>query len=177
MVSMPRQMTAMFSAQKAKKQTQAPAGEVCRGGPEDLEHGVDGLPADPGLYAEPAAGNQRAQHGGDVGAAHSERCAHEDRKGNAVLGAGMGVEQHGDEHDQVAEQDGADGLPPVHAAGDQAAGQHVGGDADGHRHPEGSVVVEAPRALLWRNGRQVFVVERGVVLHYFQAPPRAVRFR
>ena len=164
MVSMPRQMTAMFSAQKAKKQTQAPADE-------------DGLAADPGLYAEPPAGNQGAEHGGDVGAAHAEGGADEDRKGNAVFGARMCVEQHGDEHDQVAEEDGADGLPPAHTSGDQAAREHIGGNADGHRHPEGSVIVDAPRALRWRDGRQVLVVERGVVLHYFQAPPRAVRFR
>ena len=49
-------------------------------GPEDLEHGVDGLAADPGLDAEPSAGHQRAQHGRHVGAAHAERSAHEDRK-------------------------------------------------------------------------------------------------
>ena len=111
------------AAQKAKKQIQAPAAKLRGGGPEDLEHGEDGLAADPGLYAEPSAGNQGAQHGGDVGAANSERGAYEDRKGNAVLRARMGIEQHGDEHDQVAEQDGADGLPPAHAAGDQAAGR------------------------------------------------------
>src|ERR1019366_3541285 len=36
------------------------------GGPGDLEAEKDSLPADPGLYAEPSAGHQRAQHGGDV---------------------------------------------------------------------------------------------------------------
>src|ERR1019366_3548796 len=133
MVSIPRQITAMLSVQKAKKQIQAPPGE-----------------------------------GG----------AHEYRERNAVFGPGVRVEQHGDEHDQVAEQDGADGLPPAHAAGNQAAGQHVGGDAHRHSHPQRSVVIEAPRALLQRNGREVRVIQRRVVpLHYFQAPPRAVRFR
>ena len=80
MVSMPRQMTTMFSAQKAKKQIQTPPGDAAARGPENLEHGEDGLPADPGLDAEPSAGHQRAQHGGNVRAAHSEGRAHEDRK-------------------------------------------------------------------------------------------------
>ena len=41
-------------------------------------------------------------------------------KRNAVLGAGVRVQHHRHEDDQVAEQDGADRLPPAHAAGDQA---------------------------------------------------------
>ena len=149
----------MFSSQKAKKQIQMPPGECAGAGPEDLQHGIDGLAADPGLDAEPAAGDQRAQHRRDVRAAHSERRAHEDRKRNAVLRAGVGVEQHGDQHDQVAEQDGADRLPPAHAAGDQAGGQHVGGNADAHRDPERGVVVGAPGAAFERDGREVLVVE------------------
>ena len=160
MVSMPRQMTAMFSAQ------------------ENFEHGKNGLPADPGLYAKPSASNQGTEHGGNVGAAHAERGPDENRKGNAVLCPRVGVKQHGDEHDEVAEQNGAYGLPPAHAACDQSTGQHVGRNAHRHRDPEGRVIVEAPGALLRRDGRQIFVVQRGVVLlHYFQAPPRAVRLR
>jgi len=42
----------------------------------------------------------------------------------------MRVEHHGHQDDEIAEQYGADGLPPVHAAGDQSGGQHAGGDAD-----------------------------------------------
>ena len=119
---MPRQITHMFSSPEGEE-ADPDAAAACSpsAGQTILQHRVDGLAADPGLDAEPAAGHQRAQHGGNVGAAHAERRAHEDRKGNAVLGAGVRVEQHRDEHDQVAEQDGADGLPPAHAAGDQAA--------------------------------------------------------
>ena len=69
------------------------------------------------------------------------------------------VEQHGDQYDQVAEQNCADGLPPVHAAGDQTGCQHVGRDADAHGHPEGRVVVDGPGAALQRDRREVFVVE------------------
>ena len=106
---------------------------------------IDGLAADPGLNAEPSAGHQRAQHGGNIRAAHAEGGAHEDRKGNAVLRARMRVEQHGNQHDQVAEQDGADGLPPVHAAGDQAAAQHVGGNADATSPPTATRSCRVPQ--------------------------------
>ena len=110
-------------------------GRLSDGGPEDLEHGVDGLAADPGLDAEPSAGHEGAQDGGNVGASHAERGAHENREWDAVLGSRVGVEQHGHEYDQVAEQDSPDRLPPAHAAGDQTGGEHVGRDADGHRDP------------------------------------------
>jgi hypothetical protein len=39
------------------------------------------------------------------------------------FGAGVRVEQHGREDDQIAEQYGADRLPPVHAARDEAGGR------------------------------------------------------
>ncbi len=47
--------------------------------------------------------------------------AHKHRERNTILRAGVRVQQHRDQHDQVAQQDGADRLLPVHAAGDQAA--------------------------------------------------------
>ena len=76
----------------------------------------------------------------------AERCAHEDREWNAVLCAGMRVEQHRDEHDQIAEKDGEDRLLPVHASGDERRRQHVGRDLHRHREPERDVVVGAPGA-------------------------------
>ena len=33
--------------------------------------------------------------------------------------AGVGVEHHGDEDDEIAEEDREDGLPPVHPAADE----------------------------------------------------------
>jgi len=152
---MPFQMTAMFSAQNAKKQIQMPLG--C--GPYDFQHGVDGRAADPRLDAEPAAGDQRAQDGGNVGAAHAKRRAHENRKRDAIFCACVRVEKHGDEDDQVAQQDGADGLLPIHAAGDEAGRQHVSGDADRHGDPEAGVVVSAPGAPVQGDRRKVRVIE------------------
>ena len=40
---------------------------------EDAEDFVDRRAADPGLDAEPAAGDERAQQGGNIGAARPER--------------------------------------------------------------------------------------------------------
>ena len=137
------------------------AGHVNRARPQNPEHGVDGLAADPGLDAEPPARHQRAQHRRNIGAAHSERRAHEHRKRNAVLRAGVRVQQHRDQHDQVAEQDGDDGLPPAHAARDQPRGQHVSGNAYRHRHPQRNVVVSPHVRRAWRNGSEILVVERG----------------
>src|ERR1017187_3956010 len=187
MVSMPRQITAMFSSQKAKKHSHAPpascaapghAGQLRGARQDDPQHRKDRLPADPGLDSEPSACHQGAQHRRNVRPTHSERGPHQHRKRDAVLGARVRVEQHGDQHNQVAEQDRADGLPPAHAARDQPRRQHVSRDADAHRHPQGNVVIESPRAPLLGDGREVFVVERGVVRrHYFQAPPLAARLR
>ena len=41
-------------------------------GSQGHDHGVDGLAADPGLNAEPAAGHQGAQNGGNIGAHDTE---------------------------------------------------------------------------------------------------------
>ena len=48
-------------------------------------------------------------------------------------------------------------------ARDETAGEHVGGDADGHGNPERGVVVDAPGALGLGDGREVFVVQSGIV--------------
>ena len=119
--------------------------------------------ADPGLDAEPSAGYEGAEHCGEIGSAGAEAGAHEDGKWDSVLRAGVGVEQHGDEDDEVAEQDGEDGLLPVHAACDERRGEHVGGDLHGHGEPEGDVVVGGPGALCWCGGGEVGVVEAWVV--------------
>jgi hypothetical protein len=77
-------------------------GELRPGRGDNLQHGVDGGAADPGLDAEPAASDEGAQNGGNVCAAHAERSAHEDRKRNAIPRTGMSVEQHGNEDDEIA---------------------------------------------------------------------------
>ena len=74
----------------------------------------------------------------------------------------MRVQQHGNQHQHVAQKDGEDRLLPVHAAGDHRAGQHVGGNVDAHRDPQSSVVVGAPRAAAGRHRSQIFVVKRAI---------------
>ena len=49
----------------------APGG-LCGAGPQNFEHGKDGLAADPALNAEPSASHQGAQHGRDIGSADAE---------------------------------------------------------------------------------------------------------
>ncbi|PIQ96745.1 MAG: hypothetical protein COV67_07830 [Nitrospinae bacterium CG11_big_fil_rev_8_21_14_0_20_56_8] len=71
------------------------------------------------MDAEPAAGDERPQDGGHVGAEDSERRPAIDRVGDAVLRARVGVEDHRKKDDAVAEEDGQDGLIPVHAFGNQ----------------------------------------------------------
>ena len=100
--------------------------------------------ADPGLDAEPAAGDERAQDRRHVGADDAERGAAIDGEGNAVARPGVGVEDHRHQHDDIAEENGEDGLPPVHAAVDERRGQHVGRDAGGHGNPQGRDVPHAP---------------------------------
>ena len=123
---------------------------------------MNGLTADPGLNTEPTARNEGAKNSGDVRSAHAERSANEDREGNAVARAGMGIEQHGNQNDQIAEEDGDDGLKPVHAFGDEAGREHVGGYANTHGNPEGGVVVDAPGTLFVGDRSEVRIIERGM---------------
>lgn len=121
--------------------------EVRGGGPENAEHGINGLTTDPGLNAKPAASDESAKDGGNVGATDTEGSAHKDRGGDAVFGAGMGIEEHGNQDDEMAEEDGQNGLHPVHALGNEARGKPVGGNTDAHGHPKRGVVVGAPGGL------------------------------
>ena len=157
---MPFRTTARLISQKIKKQTAVPCGKVFPTRNQNREQRADGFAADPGLNAEPSAGDERAQHCGEVCAEHSERSAGQNGERNSVLRAGMRVQQHGREHDQVAEEDREHRLLPVHSALNQAGGQHVGEDVDRHRNPERGEVVGAPGAALGAGGREVFVVER-----------------
>src|SRR5205085_1263134 len=67
---------------------------------KDTEDFVDGFATYPRLDAEPATGDEGAEDGWDVGAAGAEGGAAVDGKRDAVAGAGMGVEHHGDQHDE-----------------------------------------------------------------------------
>ena len=164
-VSMPRTMMAISSTQKSANDSHCvhgvPADDRRRVRPavpgDRAEQDVEGLAADPGLDAEPAAGDQRPQDGRQVGPAQAERGAGEDRVRDAVLGAGVAVQQHRHQHDHVGERDRDERLHPVHPERDQAGGQHVGRDAVGHPDPQRRVVVGGPGAPLDRHGREVAV--------------------
>src|SRR5437879_5703354 len=160
----------------------------CRTGPEIRprrgechDHGVDGLAADPGLNAEPAAGNESAQNGGNVGAENSEGGARKNREWDAVLRAGMRVEQHGNQYQDVTEKNGEERLLPIHAAGEHAAGEHVGRNVHDHGQPQSCVVVGAARGARAGDRGKVFVIERtaldGFGAKQFSWPPRSFRRR
>ncbi len=104
----------------------------------------------------------RAEHCGNLRAARAEWRAHEDRERNTVLRSRVRVEQHRNEHDEVTEEDGEDGLLPIHAPGDERSGQHVGRDLHGHREPQRDVVVRRPGAAIRFSGREVCVVKTRV---------------
>ena len=124
------------------------------------EERLQRLAADPGLDAEPAAGDERAHQRRQVRAERAVGGAREDRERDAVLRARVRVEQDRDEHDRVAEQDRDERLPPVHARGHEARREHVGRDAVRHADPQRRVVVGGPVAPRDRHRREVVVVER-----------------
>ena len=129
---------------------------------EDREDLVDRLAADPRLDAEPTARHQRAQQRRHVRAERAERRAAIDRKRDAVFRARVRIEHHRDEHDDVAEEDGEDGLPPVHPAADERRREHVSRDAGRHRDPQRGEVPELPRPPLRRHRCEVRVGEATV---------------
>ena len=126
--------------------------------------GIDGRAADPRLNAEPSAGHQSAHERRDVRAEGPERGAEQHRERNAVGRARMRVEGHRDEHDEIAEENGEGGLPPIHALLDEAAGEGVSRDADRHADPEGGDVPCGPRPSILRNGSEVLVPEARIVV-------------
>ena len=124
---MPRQTTQTFKNQKARKQPACGAGDakpgdrrrLLPGGKPDGQQRVQTHAADPGLDAEPTAGDEGAHQRRHVGAAQAEGRTAIDRERNAVTCAGVGVQGHRDQHDTIAQEDGEHRLPPVHAAGDE----------------------------------------------------------
>ncbi len=79
---------------------------VAHGGEKHGKDFVNGGAADPGLDSKPAAGDECAQEGRDVGADSAEGGAAVNREGDAVVRSGVGVEHHRDEHDEVGQEDG-----------------------------------------------------------------------
>ena len=161
-------MTHMLMPQKNRKQTNCAQRDAEHGSGdsgrerrhEDAEDFVDRVAADPRLDAEPAARDQRAQQRRNVRAERAERGAAIHRKRNAVLRAGVRVEHHRNEHDEVAEENREDGLPPIHAAADERRGEHVGRDAGRHGNPQRGETADAPFAPRGRHRREVVIVKR-----------------
>ena len=75
----------------------------------------------------------------------------------------MGVENHRNEHDEVTEENGKDGFPPVHAAADERRGQHVRGNAGGHGNPKRGEAEHSPFAPGRRHGREVGIEETALL--------------
>ena len=105
-------------------------------------HTCAGTPAQPGHAASSSVSSARPpiqvwmpnqphatsarRIGRHVGAAHAEAGAAEHRERHAVFGARVGVEDHRDQDDDVAEQDGEHGLPPRHPLLQQSRRERVG---------------------------------------------------
>lgn len=156
-------------AQKRTKQSQSvqgcpPISPAAGPAAEELaEQREDADAADPGLDAEPRAGDGGPDQGGQVRAAQPEGGAGQDREGNAVLGPGVPGEQHRGQHDHIGERDGEHGLFPVHAERHQTGGEQPGRDVVGHADPQGREVVRRPGASLDRDRQQVVIGEAGIV--------------
>ena len=138
----------------------AEVGAIGQAGRPGYHELVNSRPAYPGLDAEPAAGYQAAQETGEHGAVHPEVHAQEHGQWDAVLGAHMRVQDHGNEHDDVAEEDGEERLFPVHTLLDEAGGEHVGGNTHGHADPDGGDMPAIPGAGRGGHGREIFAVQR-----------------
>jgi hypothetical protein len=82
---MPRQITSILAHEKRKKQSQAAPWKFAEGGQRNAQHGINGLTTDPGLNAKPAANDESAKDGGNVGATNTEGSAHKDGEGDAVF--------------------------------------------------------------------------------------------
>jgi len=82
---MPRQITSILAHEKRKKQSQAAPWKFAEGGQRNAQHGINGLTTDPGLNAKPAASDESAKDGGNVGATDTEGSAHKTGEGMPYL--------------------------------------------------------------------------------------------
>ena len=74
----------------------------------------------------------------------------------------MCIQEDRNQHDQIAQSDGQQCLPPVHAHGDQTASQQIRRDAMRHGNPQRSKVVSSPGTTTGGRRSQVAVKQRAV---------------
>src|SRR5215472_10586633 len=89
---------------------------------EDL---IDCATANPGLNAEPATCDKRPQQSGKIRACCPKRSATQNWKWDSILRPRMGVQNHGDQNNQVAEKNGKNGFRPIHATANKGRCKHV----------------------------------------------------
>ena len=68
------------------------------------EQGVQRLAANPRLNPKPTAGDDRTHQRWKIRSVSAIACARENREGNSVLRAGVGVKQNWNQDDRVAQQ-------------------------------------------------------------------------
>jgi len=145
--------------EQRERQSHAPShGSPAR--PRGNEERVKRESTDPSLNAEPPARDDRAEHRGNVCPANSEARSAHHGEGDTVLGSGMRVQNHRDEHDDVAEEDRHQRLPPGHAFLHQSGRKRVCRDDHTHADPQRRNVVGGPRAPGEWRGREILVPER-----------------
>ena len=105
------------------------------------------------------ASDERPEDRGDMSPLNSPARSGEDREGDPVLGAGVPVEDHRYQDDDVTKHDRDDGLAPAHALLDEPSRQHIGRHADDHTHPERGHGHDVPVALTLGDRSDVFVNE------------------
>ena len=130
----------------------------CR--PRRLEECVQCQCSDPRLDPEPSTGDDRPQYRRDVGTAHAKARSAKHRERDSVFRSGVCIEDHGNQHDHVAEQDRYHRLPPRHPLVHEAGRKGVGGDHDAHADPERGDVVGGPRPARRIRRREIRIPER-----------------
>ena len=140
-------------------------------GHERAEERLQRLPADPRVDAEPPARDERAHHRGDVRAVRAVRRAREHRKRNSVFRARVRVREDRHEHDEVADEDRDERLPPVHPERDEARRERCTSGCSG---PSRST---APRTCTWSTcaARRASARDRGCRWATTRATPRRLR--
>src|SRR5258705_12000757 len=71
--------------------------------PHRLHQAIESAPSNPGLNAEPPTGDQSPCHGRNVRPSSSEAGAAQHGKRDSVLRSRVGVQDHRDQNDRVAE--------------------------------------------------------------------------
>ena len=163
MPSMPRRISQTWTSQKTANAIQTPAPNAGPAGPRAPASSVSSAspPIQVWMPNQPHATSAR-RIAGTLAPLHAEAGAAQHRERDAVFRAGVGVEDHRHQHDDVAEQDGQHRLPPGHALLHQPGGERVGGDDHAHADPERGDVIGGPGAARERRRREVGIPERAV---------------